>query len=55
MIMQIENLKQKIDDMKVLKVSYLIDREKPFTLFDKGIINESGEPIQKIDKSEMRL
>ena len=45
-IMQIENLKQKIDGIKALEVSYLID---------KGITDVSGEPIQKMDKSEIRL
>ena len=46
MIMQIENLKQKIDHFEQMEEAYLVDREKLCTLFDKGIIDESGMSIQ---------
>ena len=54
MIMQIENLKQKIDHFEQMEEAYLVDREKLCTLFDKGIIDESGMPIQNREESDMR-
>ena len=42
MTMQIENLKAKISNMEILEQSYLEERDKLSTLFDKGIIDESG-------------
>ena len=34
---------------------YLIDRNKLYNLFDKGIIDESGVPIIHTDESDMKI
>ena len=53
MTMQIERLKQKIDQMEQMEENYLLDREKLWILFEKGIIDESGIPIHSKEESEM--
>ena len=55
MIMQMENLKRKITDMKEMEESYLIDREKLHILFEKGIIDESGAPIPHNNPTDMMM
>ena len=55
MIMQMENLKRKITDMKEMEESYLFDREKLHILFEKGIIDESGAPIPHINPTDMMM
>ena len=55
MIMQIENLKEKISRMKEMEDSYLIDRDKLYNLFEKGIIDESGAPIIQKDETDMKI
>ena len=45
MIMQKENLKDKISRMEHMEQAYLIDRDKLYNLLDKGFIDESRVPI----------
>ena len=42
------------DHFEQMEEAYLVDREKLCTLFDKGIIDESGMPIQNREESDMR-
>ena len=55
MVMQIENLKDKVSRMGHMEQAYLSDRDKLYNLFDKGIIDESGVPIIHRDESDMKI
>ena len=55
MVMQIENLKDKVSKMEHMEQAYLIDKDKLYNLFDKGIIDESGVPIIHRDESDMKI
>ena len=55
MIQQIEIQKDKMKNMQQLEESYLIDREKLYSLFERGIIDESGAPVIKNKESEMKF
>ena len=52
-IMQMENLKVKVTEMEKMEEAYLIDRDKLHSLFEKGIIDESGAPIIQNISSDM--
>ena len=39
--------------MEQMEESYLIDREKLCTLYDKGIIDKSGVLIQRKEETDM--
>ena len=55
MVMQIENLKDKVLRMEHMEQAYLSDKDKLFNLFDKGIIDKSGVPIIHRDESDMKI
>ena len=54
MEMQIENLKEKIGDFERMEEGYLLDRDKLYSLFEKGIIDESGAPIAHKEEADMK-
>ena len=41
--------------MKEMEGSYLIDRNKFYNLFEKGIIDESGAPIIQKDETDIKI
>ena len=43
-----------IDHFEQIEEAYLVDREKLCTLFDIGIVDESGMPIRNREESDMR-
>ena len=50
---KLKNLKDKVSDMEILEQSYLEDRDELETLFDRGLIEESGCLISKKRDEEM--
>ena len=51
--MQIEKLKLKVQQIEQMDESYLIDREKLYTLYDKGIIDKSRMLIQMKEETDV--
>ena len=50
----IEKLRQKISRLEEVEQFYLMDQEKLHNLFEKGIIDKEGRPIQDESESIMR-
>ena len=51
--MQMENLKGKFYDLENTEHTFMQDREKLHNLFEKGIIDESGESIIQNNQIDM--